>query len=210
MSTLAKSHDSLPYIDTEPSTTDRVRAHDLVAAQLPISYSNVLHPSVSELPDLRLTPAMQEEYQRKSMDQSSRIKGGVDMHRYEAPEEPLNDTDVADWRRTLTNAYTSATYLSNRHDNLVLLEDYGKNTWLIGNSQLESISENIQKELDSIKTDTEEVNRARKSAQEGSRSEMEALEEAWRNGVGRIIEVQIATAGLRQEILERQRTIIGR
>jgi len=110
------------------------------------------------------------------------------MSRYEAPDEP-NDNNASHWRVALQAAYRSTSYLEGRHVNLSLLEEHGKNAWLIGNSQLEEQS----------------INKARKGAQEGSRGELVALDESWRTGVGKMIEVQVALDGLRKEILKRRR-----
>lgn len=87
--------------------------------------------------------------------------------------------------------------------NLSLLEESGKNAWLMGNVQLEAVLKELEAELSSVKEQVDSVNKARKSAQEGSRGEMLALEEAWRRGISQVLEVQVATAGLRRELLER-------
>ena len=55
------------------------------------------------------------------------------------------------------------------------------------------------------KGEMEGVNRSRKGAQEGVRGEMEGLEAAWRGGVGRVVEVEVAGEGVRRGILERRR-----
>lgn len=86
-----------------------------------------------------------------------------------------------------------------------MLEEYGKNAWLISNSQLEDILRDLERELSERKEAVENVNRARKAAQENSRAELVGLEEAWKQRVGKIIEVQLATDGVRREILQRKR-----
>lgn len=95
-------------------------------------------------------------------------------------------------------------YLSGRHSNLTLLDEFGKNAWLIGNSQLEHLLQELEQELTRLKDDVENVNKARKAAQENSRGELLGLEETWKHGIGKILEVQVAGAGLRQLILERK------
>ena len=127
------------------------------------------------------------------------------MSRYEAPDEPSSDATADEWKKALQNAYTSATYLSHRHRNLVLLEEFGNNSWLISNSQVESVIWSLEEELRLLKAEMEEINRARKSVQEGSKGEIMALEESWKSSIGRTLEVQVATAGLRHEILKRRR-----
>ena len=127
------------------------------------------------------------------------------MARYEAPEKPTDDSDLETWRKSLRQAYISSSYLSGRLTNLSLLEEFGKNAWLISNSQLEDILRDLEKELSERQASVEDVNKARKAAQEGSEAELVALEETWKQGVGKIIEVQLAADGVRREILQRRR-----
>jgi len=129
----------------------------------------------------------------------------VDLSRYEAPEEPSTDSDMEAWRSALHKAYSSSSYLSVRHINLSLLEELGKNAWLIGNSQLEDILKPLEMELAQLETETETVNKARKARQEESNGEIVGLEETWKRAIGKIIEVQVATNRLRQEVLQRRR-----
>lgn len=74
---------------------------------------------------------------------------------------------------------------------LELLEQFGKNAWLIGNSQLEDVLRDLEKGLVKTKQRTEELNRERKGAQEGGQAAMEGSERAWREGIGRVVEVQL-------------------
>lgn len=134
-------------------------------------------------------------------------ESGIDMSRYEEPDEPSTDDDAATWRKALRSAYASNTYLGSRHINLGLLEEWGKNAWLLGNSQLEQILKSLDHELARLKEEVDSVNRERKLAQEGSKGEILALEETWKQGIGRLIEVQLATDQLRQEIRQPKRVV---
>jgi pre-mRNA-splicing factor SPF27 len=89
--------------------------------------------------------------------------------------------------------------------NLSLLEIYGKNAWLIGNSQLEDILSGLEAELAETKHKAEEVDEQRRKKQDIVKGEMAGLEESWKSGVRGIVEVELATEGLRQEILARRR-----
>jgi len=131
--------------------------------------------------------------------------GGIDLTRYEAPEKPADDSEIETWRKSLRQAYMSSSYLSGRLTNLSLLEEFGKNAWLISNSQLEDILRDLEKELSEQKEAVENINKSRKAAQEESRAELVGLEEAWKQGVGKTIEVQLATDGVRREILQHRR-----
>lgn len=63
----------------------------------------------------------------------------------------------------------------------------------MANDQLECILREVEKELVETRDATTEVNRERKGAQEGRREELEGGERAWRQGVGGLVEVQVAT-----------------
>lgn len=76
---------------------------------------------------------------------------------------------------------------------------------MIGNSQLEDILGSIEKELAETKEAAEDVNRQRKLAQEGSQGELLSLEETWKRGVGAILDVELASEGVRMQILEHRR-----
>ena len=141
------------------------------------------------------------------------LTGGIDLSRYEAPEPPARTSDadgnstpnLDEWRQTLQKAYTASSHLAMRHENLALLEENGKNAWLIGNSQLEDILRGIEKELTDTKETAEAVNKERKVAQEASKGELVGLEESWKRGVGAILDVELAAEGLRMQILEQRR-----
>lgn len=94
-----------------------------------------------------------------------------------------------------------------RHENLALLEENGKNAWLIGNSQLEDILRDLEKELAETKEAAETVNKERKLAQEASKGELAGLEESWRKGVGATLDVELAAETLRMQILDQRRQL---
>jgi pre-mRNA-splicing factor SPF27 len=119
------------------------------------------------------------------------------------PDEPAADADVRAWRNALRSAYSSNSYLSGRNINLSLLEELGKNAWLISNSQLDELLKAQERELERLKKETESVNNERRDAQEQSRGELQALEETWKQGIRRLVEVQLATGKLHQEIQAR-------
>lgn len=131
-------------------------------------------------------------------------KSAIDLSRYEEPSTPTNNDRDA-WHATLKSAYTASEYLQGRLQNLGLLETYGKNAWLVGNSQLEDVLRNLEKDVGAAKTGLENIQRERRVQQDAVRGEMASLEEAWRTGVGRHIEVEAANERLRLQILERKR-----
>jgi pre-mRNA-splicing factor SPF27 len=159
---------------------------------------------------------LEAEFERIAQEVERPAGTGVDVSRYEAsaleaPERTSPHSDerdpelLAQWRQTLQRAYGLKTYLDGRSMNLSLLEIYGKNAWLIGNSQLEDILRGLEAELAETKHKAEEVDEQRRKKQDIVKGEMAGLEESWKSGVRGIVEVELATEGLRQEILARRR-----
>ena len=138
----------------------------------------------------------------------------IDTTRYETLESPAATDPTSDetrpqlleaWKDTLQKAYASSTHLGIRLQNLALLEQFGKNAWLVGNSQLEEILKAIEKELVDTRQATENADRGRQQMQVNVNGELAGLDEGWRKTVGRMVEVEVAAEGLRREILRRRR-----
>lgn len=198
-----------PDVDVEPSATARQKAQQLINAELSPEHATTLHPSIPPAPESRLSPLIQQELDRKAA--GAPLTGGIDLTRYEAPEPPTRADGEApnldEWRQTLQKAYVSSSHLTKRHENLALLEENGRNAWLIGNSQLEDVLRGLEKELAETKEAAEEVNRQRKLAQEARQGELVSLEETWKRGVGAVLDVELASEGLRMQILEHRRQV---
>ena len=178
-------------------------ANALVLKELANGNAGTPHSSLQPLPESNISGLMQKEIDRVASGMPR--QGGIDLSRYEAPDEPSSDSNADLWRKTLRNAYISSAYLSGRHMNLALLQELGKNAWLMGNSQLDEILKSLDKELEHLKEETDSVNRERKTMQESSRGEILALQDTWKQGIGRLLEVQLATENLREDILQRKR-----
>ncbi|MCJ1486366.1 hypothetical protein MMC06_006543 [Schaereria dolodes] len=228
MSLIQESHDSLPCtifhynfelpanrradIDGDLTSHTRTQISTLLAAELPPDYSTTPHPLLFSLSEPEFSPLITAEIDRIAVKESLTA---IDISRYEAlsppspPTSPKSDSThldlLAAWHSTLQKAYASSSYLATRQSNLALLEQFGKNAWLVGNSKLEDILKVVEKELVETREAVEETNKARKGMQEGLKGEMEGLEESWRKGVGRVLEVEIAAEALRRETLERRR-----
>jgi pre-mRNA-splicing factor SPF27 len=85
------------------------------------------------------------------------------------------------------------------------LEQFGKNAWLIGNSQLEDVLRSLERGLADTKQEIDMVVVERKNRQEGVSGEIEMLEENWKRGVGRVLDIEVAAEGVRREVLEKRR-----
>ncbi|EXJ59585.1 hypothetical protein A1O7_03731 [Cladophialophora yegresii CBS 114405] len=191
-----------PDIDPEIIDTERQRAKALIARHLPNNHTTAPHPSLAPLPAVTFSDIFRQEIDRVAAGEPRRQ--GIDVSRYEAPDEPAIDSDEATMREALRNAYISSTFLSDRHANLELLDEFGKNAWLIGNSQTEEILQWLERELAGLRSEAESINKARKAAQGQSKAELLTLQENWKRGVGKILEIQVGTDQLHRQILEHQ------
>nr|POE56228.1 pre-mrna-splicing factor spf27 [Quercus suber] len=198
---------SLPYIDVEPSAAALDAANALIQAELALEHTTTttetLHPSIPAARASQFSELIVVEHERLSSGDAPKI-AGIDLTRYEAGDPPRDGDRVA-WKANLERAYTSAEYLRSREVNLGLLERYGKNAWLIGNSGLEDVLRDVERELEVAKREVEDLEQTRRRTQQDASGELRSLEESWRTGVGRMIETQAAAEGLRQQILEKRR-----
>jgi pre-mRNA-splicing factor SPF27 len=208
MPVIFEVHESLPYIDLEPTAVERASALALINAELPASTSS--HPSLPPLVNSHFSAIMEQEITRV---ESKQPLQAIDLSRYEAlelpPTTPNSDEKSLDTlalrQEALSKAYTSHTYLTGRRTNLALLEQFGKNAWLIGNSQLEDVLRSLERGLVDRKQEIDMVVVERKNRQEGVSGEIEMLEENWKRGVGKVLEIEVAAEGVRREVLEKRR-----
>lgn len=153
---------------------------------------------IADLPNTRLTATLQQEIDRVAAGKP--FIGGIDLARYEASEEVSTENDIDAIKSVLRTTYTNISYLRDREANIALLESYGKNSWLIGNSHLDDIQKRLEGELASLKTQSEDTNRGRKMLQEDAQGELLGLAETWKRGIDKIIQTQLACDGLQQQL----------
>ena len=94
--------------------------------------------------------------------------------------------------------------MASRTDNLALLETYGSNAWLIGNAEQEAALGVLEGELARLKEEGVRINRERKRSNLDLGGAIEKLEQRWRKTLRGIVEVEIACAGLEEEIRQMQ------
>jgi pre-mRNA-splicing factor SPF27 len=70
---------------------------------------------------------------------------------------------------------------------------------------LESILRHAERDVSQRKIELEDIDRARRDAQHARKGELEALEQQWKVGLGRMLEVEVAAERLRLEILDKKR-----
>ncbi|ETS82113.1 hypothetical protein PFICI_07115 [Pestalotiopsis fici W106-1] len=202
MSTRSAVHESLPYIDTEPTPDQRAAAEALIAAELQNSEADTSSASLPPLREPNFSPLIAQELERVA---AKKPLEAIDLKRYEEQEEPSAAASADERQAALAQAYTANTYLTSRHTHLSLLDSFGKNAWLVGNWQTEAELAALERELADTKRDIELVNNARRRAQQDIAGELKGLEETWKTGVGRVLETEIAVESLRQQVLERRR-----
>ncbi|KAF4919826.1 Pre-mRNA-splicing factor SPF27 [Colletotrichum viniferum] len=205
MSALNAFHESLPYIDDEPTPAEREAAESLIRAELATS-SPAPAPAYKEP---TFSPLIEAELERVASKQPLKV---IDLERYQT-QEPFPDSGqpkTAEDRERLVDslrkAYTSYAYLDGRAQNLGLLDKYGENAWLIGNWGLENELKAMERDLSETKRQIDILTVARRRQQEEVAAEMKGLEETWKKGVGRTLETEIAVEQLRREVLEEMRT----
>ncbi|PTB64244.1 hypothetical protein BBK36DRAFT_6571 [Trichoderma citrinoviride] len=202
-------HESLPYIDPEPTPEALAAARALIASEQSSS-SPSSSSQQQQLPPLQepsFSPAIAAQLSRIS---SSQPPPPLDLSRYEAqelPEPSSSSSDSSDktahheaTRRALQNAFVSASYLASRAQNLALLDAHGRNAWLLANYHLEAELRSLERDLAATKRDIDLVNAARAARQTDVKAEMQTLEQNWREGVGRVLETEIAVQELREQI----------
>ncbi|KAF2030252.1 hypothetical protein EK21DRAFT_65912 [Setomelanomma holmii] len=217
MPLIHESYDSLPYVDAPLDEGSLAAARAVIDADVRSAGVDTsdLHPAL--IPAAQYQPQfsnfIEREHARLDGDATSKMSG-IDTKRYENLEAPENTSPTSDedrpelleqWNKALKQAYTSSEYVEGRLTQLGLLEKFGKNAWLVGNSQLEDILKGIEAELADVRKQQEEVESMRRSHQESVHGEIQTLEGTWKKGVGRVLETEVAAEGLKQQILERRR-----
>lgn len=131
----------------------------------------------------------------------------IDLSRYEAPDVPNLAAGPArdDLEPALNQAYTAMSYLTSRRQHLALLDTHGKNAWLVGNWQLEGELRAVERELAATRREIDLLTIQRQRAQGDAAAEVRGLDDAWRRGVGRVLEAEVAAEGLRRDILCKER-----
>jgi pre-mRNA-splicing factor SPF27 len=194
-------------IDPEPTSSQRAAAEALITAEralVPDDPFHALLPAAPQ-PSKHLTPFLEAELSRAA---TGTKLSALDFSRYEAVDPPSLSSDTpsetarAELSSALSRAYTSHKYVAGRRAHLALLDSYGKNAWLVGNWQLEGELKRVERELADAKRAIDVVSLQRRNAQAEVAAEMTGLDEAWRKGVGRVLETEAAAEKLRRDVLE--------
>ncbi|KAB5554696.1 Pre-mRNA-splicing factor SPF27 [Coniochaeta sp. 2T2.1] len=204
MPAITTVHESLPYIDPEPTPAERAAAESLITHERSLVPDDPHHALLPPPLSPTFSPLIQSELDRIAAKQPLKA---IDLTRYEAPDAPSPSASKDELSSVLQKAYASATYLGARRAHLALLDSYGKNAWLVGNYQLEQELKSLETELGETKKEIDLLAVRRRRQQEEVEGEIKGLEEGWKRGVGRVLETEVAVEGLRAQVLEVRRKL---
>ncbi|KAA8900549.1 hypothetical protein TRICI_006195 [Trichomonascus ciferrii] len=184
--------DSLPYLDAVPTEEEVVAAKATIDKELETVSRNTPHPALPPLEKTSfLTSVLEEEIAIR--ERGGQIDRGIDLDRY---------TNLYDGKGNLDpkKAYVSLAYSRGRLENLNLLNEYGKNQWLIGNDELQTTLKELEENLEEQNRTLESINNDRKIRQEESQTMYEYLQTRWKEGLKNVVDVNVECLRLEQQL----------
>lgn len=203
--------DQEPDLDEDPTQEQRAAIETLIQSEVAKDAPQGLHPStLATHRETSFPSSIVAAHENIAQTGAARTPGtGIDTSRYEELDAPESKSDINGWKSVLRRAYTAEYYLGNRAENLRALEEYGKNAWLIGNSQIEDELRTLERELKDTRAQVQSTEEQRRLNQESVRGEMQALSETWQTALGRAIEAEVETEKLRTRALDVRRSKAG-
>jgi len=199
--------DALPYVDNplEPLQGQVTKLIEEEMKKHPSSLGrNYLERKFPELKLAFKSPFLQSEYERVVAGKT--LQSGLDITRYELQEPPLNKkNDVSAWKSVVINAKTQLQHQYLRLENLELLNNYGANTYIQHNKNLEAIQKSFSALLESYKQQIEQININRKNEQLAASVTLTKLESQWKTLVEKNKEIEDACDEM-ERVLKRKRT----
>ncbi|GJJ73823.1 pre-mRNA-splicing factor SPF27 [Entomortierella parvispora] len=104
------------------------------------------------------------------------------------------------WHNALDNANAQLEHQNQRILNLELVQKFGNNAWNIHNYQLEYDLSMIRNAVDEKKSEIMELNKLRKRDQLDVAESLQRLEAKWAELISSTLQVEVASAGLVQEL----------
>ncbi|PVV04214.1 hypothetical protein BB560_001296 [Smittium megazygosporum] len=190
--------DALPYFDKEyedPAT--RKIVDELIAEEMK---NNSANDSIKLPPPISLfrnNPLLRAEYDRQ--------KKNIPMKKFDTERYKLNQPegdlagDTEEWINSINNARSQLEHQQNRIENLELLNKYGANAWKIHNSRLESILDQLNKDLDYTNEQILYINKARKYEQTEASIELGNLNNKWNSLIVQLADIKAAIAQLEEK-----------
>ncbi|PWZ00573.1 hypothetical protein BCV70DRAFT_199845 [Testicularia cyperi] len=197
------SADALPYYDREldlqPGLRSRVDA--LIAAEQetmePLGASSSRLPPAYEIFSKR--PDLQAELERVAS--GAPPEPSLDSKRYGLPEpEGGASASIQDWQAAVDNSYSQLAHMDIRLKNIELMKKYGSNAWRLSNFQQEQDIRMLSENVDSIKAQTNEINRLRQTEQNQTGTRLATLEKRWQDLIARSLQLEVATITTQQTV----------
>lgn len=102
----------------------------------------------------------------------------LSMRRYELPPPPPGkQTEVTAWTESVENSFAQLEHQATRILNLEIMSEYGSTSWRLYNQTLQTMLEEAQKQLNSIKKQIQDVNLQRKTEQTYAGEKLRTLEQ---------------------------------
>ncbi|XP_077972076.1 pre-mRNA-splicing factor SPF27-like [Styela clava] len=144
------------------------------------------------------TEIMKNEFERLTARQPMEL---LSMKRYELPTPPSGQkNDVTAWEECVKNSMAQLEHQVVRIENLELMLEYGPNAWKVYNEYLVQMLQGVQKKLQHVKKEIQEINWSRKNQQINAGERMHKLEADWVNLVSKNYEIEEAIIKIEAEI----------
>lgn len=182
--------DLLPYIDEEISDLERSQIDQLIAEELTNQDTTKLHPSIT--PEVLSIPLIKDIQQIDNIDEFT--LGGIDLSRY----NDLTNEDILK---------TSMVYTYLKKQSSLLDLKFGKNQWLINNSQLKHSNDLIQEEISNKRQRINQLNEYRAIKQQEVKPMLDYLSNRWEESISKNVDLGIEILKLRLSQSESGKTL---
>lgn len=157
---------------------------------------------LEHLPQLSLhqfeSEVMKTEFERL---QSRLPMEMMSMKRYELPQPAAGKTtDVASWGECVDNSWAQLEHQATRIANLELMARFGGESWKAYNAALVRMLHQLQRQLQDLRKQIQEVNWQRKTSQNEAGEKLKNLEANWVSLVSKNYEIERACVELEKEI----------
>ncbi|KAG5439051.1 hypothetical protein PCANB_002384 [Pneumocystis canis] len=189
-------HDSLPYYDENLSKKEKKKVDILIAKEIPPNQP--LHPLACKYEEWN--PSSELIIKELERVKNNHKLNAIDLLRYTSFKEPIT-SDKETWIHEINKSLISYEFLKGRMENLCLLQEFGKNSWLLHIEQLENYLRQLETQLLAIQNEISLLNKERKKFQtEDMGLELRRLENEFPQFIKRIFDVEIANILLEKEI----------
>lgn len=200
---------------SELSEQDKSHYEDLIQQEVEQFDLSKEHEDLESLIPLFKTPEIPPETEawisRKAQETNNgdtefTTQEGIDLSRYDIDAfDNGKDSEISD--EQLKNYCVSLVYLQDGLENLKLLEQYGKNQWLLANDSLEQSLQNLQQAVREERAKVSLAKLQKKELEQSAQSSVEYLNNRWTEGIRNVIEVGIANLEMKIKIQDKRSTV---